>query len=109
MSWKFYQGSSFSISKERAYSIIRSPIITEKSSMGLERNETTFRVSMDASKPEIKAAIEMLFDVKVESVNSLIQKGKQKRFRGRLGRRSDYKKAVIRLKEGQSIDIGAGA
>ena len=75
------------ISKERMYDIIRGPVITEKSTLGSEHGQVTFRVSMDATKPEIAAAVEGLFDVKVNAVNTLRQSGKVKRFRGRLGRR----------------------
>ena len=90
------------------YDVILSPVITEKSSRVSEHNQVTFRVPLDATKPEIKAAVEGLFKVKVTAVNTLIQKGKTKRFRGIMGRRSDYKKAVVTLAQGQSIDIATG-
>jgi large subunit ribosomal protein L23 len=91
-----------------AYAIVRRPIITEKATLGSEHNQVTFRVALDASKPEIKKAIEALFKVKVTAVNTLRVKGKSKRFRGRLGKRSDYKKAIVTLAEGHSIDVATG-
>ncbi len=96
------------ISKARMYEIIRAPVVTEKSTMGSEHSQVTFEVAMDATKPEIAAAIEGLFDVKVVAVNTLRTKGKVKRFRGFVGRRSDTKKAMVTLKKGQSIDVTAG-
>ncbi|MCK5574202.1 MAG: 50S ribosomal protein L23 [Sphingomonadales bacterium] len=90
------------------YDIIQSPVITEKSTMGAEHNQVTFRVPLTATKPEIKAAVEGLFDVKVKAVNTLRQKGKVKRFRGIKGRRPDVKKAIVTLVEGQSIDVTTG-
>ena len=103
-----YRKRTVTVSRERAFEIVRAPVVTEKSTIGSEHNQVTFKVAKDASKPEIKLAVERLFDVKVEAVNTLIVKGKLKRFKGRLGRRSDYKKAVVTLAEGQSIDIVAG-
>jgi large subunit ribosomal protein L23 len=99
---------SANISRERMYDVIRSPVITEKATLGSEHSQVTFRVAMDATKPEIKAAIEGLFEVKVKAVNTLRQQGKQKRFRGRLGRRAAYKKAIVSLEDGQSIDVTTG-
>jgi large subunit ribosomal protein L23 len=96
------------ISKERMYDIIRGPVITEKSTLGSEHGQVTFRVSMDATKPEIKAAVEGLFDVKVNAVNTLRQAGKVKRFRGRLCRRVETKKAMVTLADGQTIDVTTG-
>jgi large subunit ribosomal protein L23 len=96
------------INQERMYDIIRAPVITEKATMGSEHNQVTFKVPLDASKPEIKQAVEGVFNVKVKAVNTLIQKGKVKRFRGTIGKRSDVKKAVVTLAEGQSIDVGTG-
>ena len=93
---------------ERKYDIIRGPVITEKSTRGSEWNQVTFRVTIDATKADIKEAVEALFDVKVVGVNTLRVKGKTKRFRGRSGRRPDAKKAIVRLEEGRSIDITAG-
>ncbi|MBI4185025.1 MAG: 50S ribosomal protein L23 [Proteobacteria bacterium] len=98
-------GGKLELSRERMYEIIRSPVITEKSTRLSEHNQVVFRVPLDASKPEIKAAVEGLFKVKVEAVNTLRLKGKIKRFRGHKGRRSDVKKAFVRLAEGQSIDV----
>ena len=92
----------------RHYDTILSPVITEKATMLSEQNKVVFKVAHDATKDEIAAAIEELFKVKVTKVNTLIQKGKTKRFRGRLGRRSDLKKAIVTLQEGQSIDITTG-
>jgi large subunit ribosomal protein L23 len=97
-----------SVSKGRMYEIIRAPVITEKSTIISEHNQVSFKVPLDASKPEIKAAIEGLFKVKVMAVNTLRQKGKVKRFRGHLGKQSDYKKAIITLADGDSIDITSG-
>ena len=96
------------VSKERMYDIIRGPVITEKATMGSEHNQVTFKVSLDAAKPEIKAAVEGVFGVKVTAVNTLVVKGKAKRFRGRPGQRSDVKKAVVTLAEGHSIDVTTG-
>ena len=96
------------VSQERMYDLITAPIITEKSTLGSEHRQVTFEVPMDATKPEIKAAVEGLFKVKVTAVNTLITKGKVKRFKGILGRRSDYKKAVVTLAEGHTIDVTTG-
>jgi large subunit ribosomal protein L23 len=96
------------LSREAMYTIIRSPVITEKATILSERGQFVFRVSMEAKKPEIKAAIEGLFGVKVTAVNTLVNKGKAKRFRGRPGVRSDVKKAYVTLAEGQSIDLSTG-
>ena len=92
-------------SRERMYTIIRAPLITEKMTALTELNQVGFKVSIDATKPEIAAAVEALFSVKVTSVNTLIQKGKTKRFKGRPGVRSDVKKAIVTLAPGQSIDF----
>jgi large subunit ribosomal protein L23 len=96
------------LSRERMYNIIRSPLITEKMTILSEQNQVGFKVATDATKPEIAAAIETLFNVKVLSVNTLIQKGKTKRFKGRPGVRSDLKKAIVTLAPGQSIDFTTG-
>ena len=93
---------------ERMYDIILSPVVTEKSTMGSEHDQVTFRVTLDATKPEIKQAVEHLFNAKVKAVSTLVQAGKAKRFRGRPGRRSDFKKAIVTLVEGQQIDLTAG-
>ena len=95
-------------SKQRMYELVRAPIITEKATLLSEFNQVSLWVPTDSNKFEIKAAIEGLFDVKVTNVNTLLQKGKTKRFRGQLGKRSDRKKAVITLAEGQSIDVTTG-
>ena len=96
------------LTREQMYDIIRSPVITEKSTMVSEHNQVVFKVPLDATKPDIKQAVEGLFEVKVTAVNTLRQKGKTKRFRGRPGKRSDSKKAVVRLAEGDSIDVTTG-
>lgn len=96
------------MSREAMYEIIRRPVITEKATALGEKNQVVFRVAMDATKPEIKVAVETLFGVTVLGVNTLIQKGKKKRFKGRVGVRSDVKKAYVRLAEGQTIDLAAG-
>lgn len=93
---------------EKHYDVIRSPVITEKSTMAGEHNQVMFNVASKASKPEIKAAVEALFGVKVKAVNTFIRKGKTKRFRGRTARQSDVKKAVVTLAEGHSIDVATG-
>lgn len=90
------------------YDVVVKPIITEKSTLVGEHNQLVFEVAKTASKPEIKAAIEALFNVKVTAVNTLIQKGKTKRWRGSPYRRSDLKKAIVTLAEGQSIDVTTG-
>ncbi|OAN53813.1 50S ribosomal protein L23 [Paramagnetospirillum marisnigri] len=100
--------SKLVISKERMYDVVRAPVITEKATMGSEYRQVTFKVPLDATKPEIKAAVEGIFGVKVTAVNTLIAKGKVKRFRGRIGVRSDVKKAVVTLAEGHSIDVTTG-
>jgi large subunit ribosomal protein L23 len=92
----------------RHYDVIVSPAITEKSTMASEQNQVVFNVAKKASKPEIKAAIEALFGVKVTAVNTLVRKGKIKRFRGTIGRQSDVKKAIVTLADGQSIDVATG-
>jgi large subunit ribosomal protein L23 len=92
----------------QAYEIIRTPVITEKATLGSQHNQVTFRVALNASKPEIKSAVEQLFKVKVAAVNTLRQLGKTKRFKGQLGYRSDTKKAIVSLAEGQSIDVTTG-
>lgn len=96
------------ISQEKAYDIVRSPVITEKATLASEHNQVTFRVPLDASKGEIAAAVEAVFKVEVKAVNTLIQKGKTKRFKGVIGKRKDVKKAVVSLAEGHSIDVTTG-
>lgn len=92
----------------RHYDVIVSPVVTEKSTMASENNQVVFNVAPKATKPEIKAAIEALFKVKVKGVNTLVRKGKVKRFRGTRGRQNDVKKAVVTLVEGHSIDVSTG-
>ena len=94
-----------SLSKEAAYDTILRPIITEKATQASENGQVTFAVPLTATKPEIKAAVEMLFNVNVTAVNTILLKGKSKMFRGRPGRRSDMKKAMVTLAEGQNIDL----
>ncbi|MFZ5608383.1 MAG: 50S ribosomal protein L23 [Pseudomonadota bacterium] len=96
------------MSELKHYDVILGPLITEKSTQGSEHNQVTFKVAKSASKGDIKAAVEALFEVKVTKVNTLILKGKTKRFRGIKGRRSDVKKAIVTLAEGQSIDVTTG-
>lgn len=93
---------------ERNYDVILAPVITEKATVLSEQNKVVFRVAMDSTKDEIARAIEALFSVQVTKVNTLITKGKKKRFRGRVGVRSDVKKAIVTLAEGQSIDVTTG-
>lgn len=90
---------------EWMYTILRNPVVTEKSTMGGEHGQVTFKVDLNATKPQIKAAIEGLFGVKVKAVNTSIQKGKTKRFKGVKAFRSDEKKAIVTLEEGQTIDV----
>ena len=94
--------------KAEHYDVIVKPIITEKATMTSENNGVVFQVSKDSSKPQIKQAVEALFGVKVKAVNTLNQRGKVKRFRGRLGKRGDVKKAIVTLEEGHSIDVTTG-
>ena len=96
------------LSREAMFQVIRNPLITEKATTLSVSNQIVFRVSIDATKPEIKAAVEGLFGVKVIGVNTLVQKGKTKRFKGRPGVRSDVKKAFVRLADGQTIDLTTG-
>ena len=96
------------LSKEKMYQTILAPLVTEKATALSEQNQFVFRVSIEATKPEIKASVEALFGVKVLAVNTLVVKGKSKRFKGRPGQRSDWKKAMVKLAEGQSIDLTTG-
>ena len=96
------------MSKFSNYDIIRSPVVTEKSTLASEHGQVVFEVAVDATKPQIKAAVEGLFSVKVKAVNTLVRKGKVKRFRNQLGVRNDTKKAIVTLVDGQSIDISTG-
>ncbi len=103
-----YTKRKVTVSNERLYEVIRRPLVTEKSTLGSEYNQVTFEVPVDATKPEIKIAVEGLFSVKVKAVNTVLQKGKVKRFRGRLGKRATIKKAYVTLEEGHSIDVTTG-
>jgi len=92
----------------RHFDVIVSPVVTEKSTQLSEYNQVVFNVAKRASKPEIAAAVEALFSVKVKAVNTLVRKGKLKRFKGRVGRQNDVKKAIVTLGEGHVIDVTAG-
>ena len=92
----------------RHYDVVLAPHITEKSTMLSEHNAVVFRVAPGASKPQIKQAVEALFNVKVTGVNTIVTKGKSKRWGGRSYERSDFKKAIVTLAEGQSIDVTSG-
>jgi large subunit ribosomal protein L23 len=94
--------------KPEHYDVIRKPVITEKATMVSENGAIVFEVDIEANKPQIKEAVESLFGVKVKAVNTTITKGKQKRFRGMLGRRKDVKKAYVTLEEGNTIDVTTG-
>jgi large subunit ribosomal protein L23 len=96
------------MSKYSNYDVIRNPVITEKATMASENGQVVFDVAIDATKSEIKEAVEALFSVKVKAVNTLVRKGKVKRFRQELGTRKDVKKAIVTLVDGQTIDISAG-
>ncbi len=91
-----------------SYDVIIAPVVTEKSTTASEYNKIVFRVRREASKPDIKSAIEQLFNVKVKAVNTLVRKGKLKQFRGRRALQSDVKKAIVTLEEGHSIDVTTG-
>ena len=92
----------------RHYDIIVSPVVTEKATMASEHNKVVFRVAGKATKPQIKEAVEKLFDVKVKTVNTLVRKGKKKAFKGTFGEQQDVKKAIVTLEEGQRIDVTTG-
>jgi large subunit ribosomal protein L23 len=94
--------------KPELYDLIRRPVITEKATMASEHGAVVFEVSMDATKPQIKQAVEALFGVKVQAVNTVLTKGKVKRFKGRPGKRRDVKKAYVTLVEGNTIDVTTG-
>jgi large subunit ribosomal protein L23 len=96
------------MSKEHFYDVIKSPAITEKGTMVSEHNQVVFNVARAATKPQIKAAVEGLFGVKVKAVNTLVRKGKERRFRGRPAMLSDVKKAYVTLEEGQRLDVTTG-
>ena len=97
-----------STSDPRHYDIILSPVITEKATIASEQNKVTFKVAGTATKPQIKEAVEKLFDVKVKSVNTLTRKGKTRMFRNIRGQRSDVKRAIVTLEEGHKIDVTTG-
>ena len=92
----------------RHYDVIVAPVITEKATMVSEKNQVVFKVARTATKPQIKEAVEKLFDVKVKSVNTLIREGKVKAFKGRMGQQSDVKRAIVTLEEGHRIDVTTG-
>jgi large subunit ribosomal protein L23 len=96
------------LTRQQMYDIVRAPVITEKATIVSEHNQVIFRVPLTATKREVKAAVEGLFNVNVTAVNTIRVMGKLKRVRGRPGRRSDYKKAVVTLREGQRIDVTTG-
>ena len=96
------------MAKPTHYDIILSPVITEKSTMVSEHNQVIFKVAPTATKPQIKAAVEALFKVKVKAVNTIVRKGKLKAFRGRVALQSDTKKAIVTLEGGHSIDVTTG-
>src|SRR5918997_3807815 len=92
----------------RHYDVVVAPVITEKATTASEHSKVVFKVGRTATKPQIKEAVEKLFDVKVKRVNTLIRKGKVKAFKGRLGEQSDVKKAIVTLEEGHRIDVTTG-
>lgn len=94
---------------ERDYTVLVRPVVTEKSMMCSQHGQVTFKVALDATKPQIKKAVENLYGVKVTAVNTVLTKGKTKRFKGVLGTRSDCKKAIVTLAEGQTIEVGTAA
>ncbi|HEX4892812.1 MAG TPA: 50S ribosomal protein L23 [Hyphomicrobiaceae bacterium] len=94
--------------KPTAYDVIRSPVITEKATMASESSQVIFNVAATATKPQIKAAVEQLFNVKVKAVNTLVRKGKKKAFRGRVALQGDQKRAIVTLADGHSIDVTTG-
>jgi large subunit ribosomal protein L23 len=96
------------LTRQQMYDIVRAPVITEKATNVSEHNQVIFRVPLTATKREVKAAVEGLFRVNVTAVNTIRVMGKLKRFRGRPGQRSDYKKAIVTLREGQRIDVTTG-
>ena len=97
-----------STSDPRHYDVILAPVITEKATMASEHNKVMFKVRRDATKPQIKEAVEKLFDVKVKSVNTLVREGKVKVFKNRIGQQSDTKRAIVTLEEGHRIDVTTG-
>ncbi len=108
MSMRPHNAKQVKLSRDAMYDIVRRPIITEKATRQSEHNVVVFEVPLSASKPEIKVAVETLFNVKVKAVNTSIARGKAKIFRGRPGTRSNWKKALVTLVEGNSIDVTTG-
>jgi large subunit ribosomal protein L23 len=106
--FRVIRGVATSLTQQQMFDIVRSPVITEKATNASEHNQVIFRVPLTATKREVKAAVEGLFKVKVTAVNTIRVQGKLKRFRGRVGRRPDYKKAVVTLGEGQRVDVTTG-
>jgi len=106
MSWRYFNRAKFS--DARLHQVLRRPVVTEKSTLGSEHGQVTFEVALDATKPEIKAAVETLFGVSVTAVNTLRHPGKIKRFRGTVGRQKRTKKAMVTLADGQMIDVTTG-
>jgi large subunit ribosomal protein L23 len=96
------------MTKRSQYDVVLAPVITEKSTQVSEHNQVIFKVARDATKPEIKSAVEKLFNVKVKAVNTVVRKGKLKAFRGIRARQGDVKKAIVTLEEGSSIDVTTG-
>lgn len=96
------------MNKLSSYDVIIAPVVTEKSTMASEYGQVVFKVRTEATKPDIKAAVEQLFNVKVKAVNTIVRKGKLKQFRGRRALQSDVKKAIVTLEEGHSIDVTTG-
>lgn len=105
---KASKAKAAAVSDGKLYDIISRPLVTEKSTTALEQNKVTFKVPVAATKPRIKQAVEELFGVTVVGVNTILTKGKVKRFRGMTGKRSDVKKAIVTLKAGEQIDFEAG-
>ena len=97
-----------STSDPRHYDVIIAPVITEKATMASEHNKVVFKVAKHATKPQIKEAVEKLFDVKVKNVNTLVRRGKVKVFKNKVGQRSDVKRAIVTLEEGHKIDVTTG-
>ena len=106
--FRVIRSAKTTLSREEMYRLVRAPVITEKSTAASEHNQVTFRVPLTATKREVKAAVEGLFSVKVDAVNTIRVQGKTKRVRGRPGRRADVKKAIVTLAEGQRIDVSTG-
>lgn len=97
------------LANARLYDVISRPVVTEKSTVAAEQNKLTFKISPSATKKDVKAAVESIFNVKVKKVNTINVEGKAKRFRGNPGQRQDYRKAIVTLEAGQQVDIAAGA